>query len=203
MEDNDTQDKFIARYAEGDVPWDDDLPPPEVVTLAAQLAPGRALDLGCGYGRTAIYLARLGWQVDGVDFVPQAVAGAAARAAAAGVADRARFHAHSVTDLAFLSPGYDFAVDVGCMHALSLEQIRAYLGELARLLRPGGHFLLFVRLDDEESDEPEGPPTINEQALRRLLTADFVIDKINVGQTDMADDSWRSAWIWLQAAAGG
>ena len=40
----------------------------------------RILDLGCGPGRASIYLARLGWQVDGVDFVPQAIATARQRA---------------------------------------------------------------------------------------------------------------------------
>ncbi len=48
----------------GQVPWDRALPPPEVIALAAELPPGRALDLGCGYGRASIYLAQHGCRCD-------------------------------------------------------------------------------------------------------------------------------------------
>jgi hypothetical protein len=54
-----TADRFASlqrRYQERDLPWDLPLPPPEIVTLAAMLPPGRALDLGCGVGRTAYAL---------------------------------------------------------------------------------------------------------------------------------------------------
>lgn len=92
--DNEIQEslaRFTERYTNGQVPWDDSLPPPEVQALVATLPPGRALDLGCGYGRTAIYLAQHGWQVDAIDFVPQAIAEAEKRAMAAGVAPKFSF----------------------------------------------------------------------------------------------------------------
>lgn len=44
------------RYQERNLPWDLPLPPPEIITLAATVPTGRALDLGCGAGRTCIYL---------------------------------------------------------------------------------------------------------------------------------------------------
>ena len=83
-------DRFRERYEEGRVPWDDPLPPPEIMALAAELSPGRGLDLGCGFGRATIYLAYRGWRMDGVDFIPQAIAIAQQRAETAGVAGRAR-----------------------------------------------------------------------------------------------------------------
>jgi len=57
------------------------------VAEAAGLPPGRALDLGCGQGGDAIWLAQRGWTVTGVDVSATALAVAAEQAAAAGVAD--------------------------------------------------------------------------------------------------------------------
>jgi 2-polyprenyl-3-methyl-5-hydroxy-6-metoxy-1,4-benzoquinol methylase len=48
-------------------------------------APGRALDVGCGSGRDAIYLAKRGWRVTAVDFVDKALATAKQRVAEEGV----------------------------------------------------------------------------------------------------------------------
>lgn len=140
----------------GQVPWDRELPPPEVIALAAELPPGRALDLGCGYGRASIYLAQHGWMCDGVDFIPEAVAGARMRAATANVADRALFHTLPVTDLASLAPPYDLAVDVGCMHNLARRRsprVRGGSGAArrrGRLVRP-----LRPRAEHQHGRSPE------------------------------------------------
>jgi SAM-dependent methyltransferase len=63
-------------------PWDSGDPAPELVELVegpAPPRPGRALDLGCGIGTNAVYLARHGWDVTGVDLVHNAVAAARVR----------------------------------------------------------------------------------------------------------------------------
>ncbi len=59
------------------------------------------------YGRTSIYLAQHGWQVDGIDFVPRAIENAKERAASRGVSKDIRFHVASVADLDFLADSYD------------------------------------------------------------------------------------------------
>jgi SAM-dependent methyltransferase len=56
-----------------------------LVAHAADLTPGRALDLACGEGRNAVWLAERGWQVDGVDFSDVALTKARELAAARGV----------------------------------------------------------------------------------------------------------------------
>ncbi|MCA9932850.1 MAG: methyltransferase domain-containing protein, partial [Anaerolineales bacterium] len=76
-------DRLRERYELGQVPWDHELPPPEVVAELEQMLPGRALDLGCGYGRASVYMAQHNWQVDGVDFIDLALQEAARRAAEA------------------------------------------------------------------------------------------------------------------------
>ena len=83
---------MTERYRSGNLPWADALPPPEIVGLCEALLPGRALDLGCGLARSCIYLAQRGWQCEGVDFVPEAIAQARERVIAAGAADRVTLH---------------------------------------------------------------------------------------------------------------
>ncbi|MBE0696786.1 MAG: class I SAM-dependent methyltransferase, partial [Anaerolineaceae bacterium] len=124
-------------YESGSIPWDQTDPPPEVIDIATHLPVGRALDLGCGYGRASIYLAGLGWQVDGVDFVAQAIEGARIRALQAGVSERVRFHQSPVTQLDFLQEPCDFALDVGGAHGLTDMELYDYHRELVRLLKPG------------------------------------------------------------------
>jgi len=184
------------RYREGDLPWDDPLPPPEVIELAGQLPPGRALDLGCGAGRACIYLAQQGWACDGVDFVPQAIALARTRARAAGVANRIHFHIAAVTQLDFLHPPYDLAIDVGCLHAQQGDDLRIYAAEVSWLLRPGAHYLLFARLlDDPTQSDMRGLP---EQAIHALLSPTFTFDHVVYGNTSTDDAAWRSAWFWMR-----
>ncbi len=198
-EDSSLFDRFYERYEEGAVPWDDAVPPPEIIALGAELPAGRALDLGCGFGRVAIHLAGLGWSVDGVDFIPQAIDGARRRAAAAGVAERARFHQGSVAELGFLTPPYDLAIDIGCMHSFDENTLRAYAAELARLLRSGGHYVLFAHLRDDVIESDDRPRGIPEDTIMALLGDDFHLDKVEHGITQVGDKPpWNSAWYWFR-----
>lgn len=196
-----TYQRFVERYESGQVPWAHELPPPEVIDLVPQLQPGRALDLGCGYGRSAIYLARHGWEADGVDYVPLAVAEAERRATASGVSDKAHFYAASITQLGFLTGSYDLGIDIGCMHVLDEEGLQAYRDGLLRLLRSGAIYLLFVHL--RQGDEPEDgrPHGIFEQTVFSLFAQGFVLEKVEYGTTQVEDKPpWFSAWFWFHRA---
>ncbi|TJZ57041.1 class I SAM-dependent methyltransferase [Streptomyces piniterrae] len=108
------------------------------------ITPGRALDLGCGPGRNALYLASLGFRVDAVDLSPTAVDWAEERAREAG-AD-IRFHRGDAFSLGvgaaeFRGP-YDLICDSGCFHHLPPHRRISYLALLDRALAPGGHLAL-------------------------------------------------------------
>jgi len=72
-------------------------PNPVLVDLVGELAPGRALDLGCGGGGDALWLAQRGWAVLTVDVSATALARAADRTAGAGLTDRVRTERHDLT----------------------------------------------------------------------------------------------------------
>jgi SAM-dependent methyltransferase len=94
------QSSWDARYAESPQIWSGR---PNVVLAreAAALEPGRALDLGCGEGADAVWLAQRGWRVTAVDISGVALERAAVHAGSAGVADRIEWQRR---DLAFPSP---------------------------------------------------------------------------------------------------
>lgn len=144
---------FFWRYLRGSVPWDSGIVPPEVTgwidaAEAEAVPPGRALDLGCGTGTTALYLAQHGWDVVGVDFAWPAIWRARRRAHRYGVACRAQFYHADVARLTFLpdDPPFDLAIDIGCLHGLDPAQRAGYVTGLARLLLPGATYLLYAFL---------------------------------------------------------
>jgi cyclopropane fatty-acyl-phospholipid synthase-like methyltransferase len=187
------------RYAERDLPWDQPLPPPEIIAFAESAPPGRALDLGCGTGRASIYLAQRGWTCDGVDFIPAAVDLARERASAAGIEDRVRFFVASAAHLDEFEPFYDLAIDVGCMHNLRGDDLVSYAAGVARLTRPDGHHLLFAHLADETDSSTSA--RLTDTDIRSLFDSTFAIERAERGTTTVGDMTWPSAWFWMRRRA--
>ena len=122
--------------------WDNGKIPPELVTLTAtEGARGRALDLGCGTGAQALYLAQHGWSVVGVDLAPKAIELAREKVRRAGAT--VDLQVADVTRLEFLQDPFNLVVDVGCFHSLGAAARKRYAQNLARLTRPGSLFLLY------------------------------------------------------------
>jgi len=126
--------------------WERSVPPTDLVGLvegAAALRPGHVLDLGCGSGTDTIYLARHGWDVTGVDMVPEALTLARTRAAAAGLTPR--FVQGDVTRLADfgVTGPFDLVLDFGCLHTLPPDERAAYVRSVSDVTRPGATFLLY------------------------------------------------------------
>ncbi len=144
---------FKTLYRFGFVPWDGHPLPKSLTDLvegdghSSPLAPGKALDLGCGTGDNSIYLAKHGWQVTGIDFVAKAVDKARAKAAAGNV--DVKIEQGDVTRLCEEDVGSNFAliVDNGCLHGLSDEDRYDYVREVTAAAAPDARLLLveFIR----------------------------------------------------------
>ena len=120
------------------LPWHREAP--QLLRDAARGHPdGRALDLGCGTGAHAVYLAQQGLSVVGVDFVAAALQHAEARAREAGVT--LELHQGDVLDFTAPAP-FDVVVDSGCLHHIPSSKVARYRARLDEWLAPGGHFVL-------------------------------------------------------------
>lgn len=105
--------------------------------------PGHALDIGCGNGRNALYLARQGWRVTGVDLLPSMVSTARAEAKSQGLT--VRFIEGDVTKLGDLDLGDDYTllVDGGCLHMIPQNRRAAYAASINSVAAPGALLLVF------------------------------------------------------------
>lgn len=177
-----------------DPPWDTGITPPEVVEAiegSEALAPGRALDLGCGTGTNSLYLARHGWQVVGVDLAAKAVRQARRKAKEAGLA--LEFYTADVTRLDFLQPPFDLALDIGCFHALDDQGWVRYRDQLLRLLAPSACFMLYAFGPRQQGRFMQ--MGISPDQVQRLFESDFRLLRREGG----ADPTGPSAaWYWLE-----
>ncbi|RLP93367.1 bifunctional 2-polyprenyl-6-hydroxyphenol methylase/3-demethylubiquinol 3-O-methyltransferase UbiG [Micromonospora sp. CV4] len=120
-------------------------PNPHLIREVGDLAPGTALDAGCGAGAEAIWLATRGWQVTAADISAAALAHAAERAVAGGVAERVRW---VEADLSTWQP--DTRYDLVTTHYAhpAMPQLDFY-DRIASWVAPGGTLLIVGHLDHQ------------------------------------------------------
>jgi SAM-dependent methyltransferase len=160
------------RYAESDRIWSGN-PNTALVAEIAGLKPGRALDLGCGEGADAVWLARQGWQVTAVDISTVALARAAEHAAEAGV--RVTFEHHDL-EKTFPEGTYDL-VSAQFLHFWEQFGREKILRTAADHVAPGGVLLIEGHMD-------HGPFHHGHQEVH-FPTPDEVIAALDL------DDSWE------------
>jgi SAM-dependent methyltransferase len=135
------QEMFYKRAkAPEDLPWHSGDPATLLVDAVNQRAqPGRALDLGCGTGVFSVFLAKHGYQVTGLDFIPKAVTMARERAEKENV-DVTLVLANLLEWDA--NQQFDLILDSGCLHTIRASNMERYKKRLLGWLAPEGDFIL-------------------------------------------------------------
>lgn len=129
-------------YRFGTPPWVGEARPHLVgLVTDGTLKPGRAIDLGCGEGDNAIFLAQHGFEVTAVDFARSAIDKARRKASNAGI--QVDFIVDDLTHLHNVRGQFDLLVDYGTLDDLGFRQRDQYVREVVALARPGAQFLLW------------------------------------------------------------
>ena len=149
-------------------PWDTKAPKETVVAWQeGGWVHGDVLDIGCGLGDNAIYLAKNGHNVTGLDISPTALITAERRAADAGVT--VKFAVADSTKLEGYTDAFDTVVDSGMFHCLDDDGKRSYAAAAHRATRPGATLLLSCFSDAQPSDDEWPRPAVPERTLRDVL----------------------------------
>jgi SAM-dependent methyltransferase len=158
------------------LPWYRPDPPALLVeALARREHPGTALDVGCGAGAYSLYLAKRGYSVTGVDFMPGAISMLQTQVTETDL-DITAVQADILT-WETCRP-FDVVLDVGCLHSLGKERQASYKARLLRWLAPGGDFILTHCGKRAWWDWwPIGPHRESAYALASLLAPELVVHK--------------------------
>jgi SAM-dependent methyltransferase len=164
--------RWEERYRSGDTPWNTGRPSSELqrVITEENIRPCRAIELGCGSGTNAVWLAQQGFVVTAVDLSPLAISRARERAAAEGA--EVRFLCADVLNPPDLGI-YDFFFDRGCYHVVRRIEVQSYLRTLKLVTHPGTVGLVLAG-NAKQPHEP-GPPVVEEREIRQEFGPVFEI----------------------------
>ncbi|WP_280828242.1 class I SAM-dependent methyltransferase [Mycobacterium sp. OTB74] len=164
------QEHWESRYAEKPSIWSGRVNA-QLATVASDLEPGRALDLGCGEGADAVWLAKNGWQVVAVDIATTALQRAEKAAAAADVKDRIEFQHHDLSD-SFPAGGFEL-VSAQFLHSMVRLERPQILRQAAAAVNPGGTLLIV--------DHGEPPPWAKEHVHNHVFqSAEEVLAELDL-----------------------
>lgn len=169
----------------------------------ADIKPGmRALDVGCGLGGSARYLAaERGCHATGIDLTQEYVDAASALTRLVGLEDKVDFHQGSALELPYEDGAFDLA---WTEHAqMNIEDKNTFYGEIARVLKPGGRFLFHDVFLGDGGDLHYPVPWAGDELISFLWTQDALrrtLERLGFRILDWEDKSEHSAAWFAQMA---
>ena len=164
-------------------PWDIGKPQRAFIDVADQIS-GSVLDVGCGTGDTALFLASRGHTVTGIDFLEEPIKRAKRKAAECGLS--VTFLIKDALTLKDWAERFDNVIDSGLFHVFSDEDRRQYVAGLATVLKPGAR--LFLMCFSDEEPEGQGPRRISKKELYDSFARGWKIESIQSTRVETRPD---------------
>lgn len=158
-------------------PWDIGRPQPAFVEVvrAGELSKGGVLDVGCGTGENALYLAEKGFSVVGVDLATRAIDAAKAKSTERKL--KVDFLIANALSLEFKNDYFDNAIDSGLFHTFDDSNRVDFAREIARVLKTGGKYFMLC-FSDKEPTNWGGPRRITKEEIETTFSPLFNINYI-------------------------
>jgi 2-polyprenyl-3-methyl-5-hydroxy-6-metoxy-1,4-benzoquinol methylase len=134
-------DEIYRNMNPEDIPWNIEAPPNALIELVerGKVKPCKTIDLGCGAGNYAIYLAGIGFDVTGIDISPAAIKIAKENAKKNGI--KSNFLVADVLgDFDEVKETFDFAYDWELLHHIFPEDRKKYVKNVYKILNPRGKY---------------------------------------------------------------
>lgn len=202
-------DEIYRERTLADIPWNNEVPPDALVDLVkgGRIKPCRTLDMGCGAGNYAIYLAKAGFEVTGLDIAPTAVKLAQEKAARAGV--RCDFLTADVLgELKAIKGTFDFIYDWQLLHHIFPRDRKQFVANVTRLLRQDGKYLscCFSEKDPQFGGSGKYRRTSlgtvlffsSEQEIRELFESDFDIMELKTIEIQGKTAPHKAVYAFMQ-----
>ncbi|MCX4627068.1 class I SAM-dependent methyltransferase [Streptomyces sp. NBC_01443] len=172
-------------------PWDiADAQPAVIAAESAGQVSGDVIDVGCGLGDNAIFLASRGYRVTGIDGAPTAIQEAQKRARAKGL--DVDFAVADATSLDGYENRFDTVIDSGLYHCLTEDNQRRYMDALYRATKPGARLHLLCFAEELPAVFPVAQ-RVSEKNLREIVGKQWNITLLRpvLYQTSLTPESIR------------
>ncbi len=188
---------FESRYRSGNTPWDTGRPDKNLKEyLAGLVSPGsKVLEIGCGTGDNAIFMAGFGLRVTATEIVPMAMEKAVKKAQKQGI--EVEFLLKDIMKEAIPGHPFDMAFDRGCFHHFnSLQDRRRFSKRISGHLNEGGAWLSLIgNADDLRPDT--GPPRLKAMEVVEAVEPFFEIMLLKSSYFDSNQNPPPRCWILI------
>ena len=170
-------------WRKGRPPWEAPEVNVDLIRVVKELLPELRrvtfLEIGCGTGREAIWLASKGFQVTAVDASVTAIERARTRAEQAEVL--LRIVLSDIFQFARNSETFDFVYDIGFYHCVRRQDLKRYLDLLWDVTHPGSYYFTICGAAECDTGNELGPPLVSEREIRWEVGRLFEVVRIELG----------------------